>query len=187
LLILYSTTASRIKIFAHTVRRQTSNTQVQDNRPLYARGPTFGVHVDQSYKGAAEHLERFITDDPNAPQHRYQIINVWRPIKTIRKDPFAVSDARTISEDDLVQITVKAGQFLSNSWHVRPNEKHRFYYLNEQTPEEVLMIKCFDSKLDGRARRCPHSAFRDEEREDEESRESVEVRCLLMYADDTAE
>ncbi|CAK4030445.1 Hypothetical predicted protein [Lecanosticta acicola] len=28
------------------------------------------------------------------------------------------------------------------------------------TPEECLLIKCFDTKLDGRARRAPHSAIR---------------------------
>jgi hypothetical protein len=57
--------------------------------------------------------------------------------------------------------------------------------LDRQTPSEVLLIKCFDSKTDGRARRVPHSAFVDEERVDEASRQSIEVRALVFHPDDT--
>ena len=48
-----------------------------------------------------------------------------------------------------------------------------------------MLIKCFDSKTDGRARRVPHSAFIDEEYEGEETRESIEVRALVFHPDDT--
>ena len=67
---------------------------------------------------------------------------------------------------------------------VRPSEGHRWHYLNQQTPGEVLLIKCFDSKTDGRARRVPHSAFIDEERENEVTRESIEVRALVFNEND---
>ena len=70
---------------------------------------------------------------------------------------------------------------------VRPNEKHRWYYLYGQTPEEVLLIKCFDSKLDGRARRVPHTAFVNPETEGEMARESIEVRALVFHEDEGAE
>lgn len=46
-------------------------------------------------------------------------------------------------------------------------------------PEEVLLIKCYDSKVDGRARRAPHSAFFDESTVHERSRESTEVRAFI--------
>ena len=35
---------------------------------------------------------------------RYQIINVWRPIKTIRKDPLGVADATSVDDEDLVPV-----------------------------------------------------------------------------------
>jgi hypothetical protein len=57
--------------------------------------------------------------------------------------------------------------------------------LFKQTPEEVLLIKCFDSKTDGRARRVPHSSFVDQEFEDQDKRESIEVRALVFHPDDT--
>ncbi len=48
----------------------------------------------------------------------------------------------------------------------------------------MLLIKCFDSKTDGRARRVPHSAFVDEGNEDKPMRESIEVRALVFHPDD---
>lgn len=62
---------------------------------------------------------------------------------------------------------------------------HKWNYLYKQTPEEVLLIKCFDSKTDGRARRVPHSAFVNPEHEGEKKRESIEVRALVFHPDDT--
>lgn len=47
-----------------------------------------------------------------------------------------------------------------------------------------MLIKCFDSKLDGRARGAPHSAFVDQGAEAESPRESIEVRALVFHPDD---
>jgi hypothetical protein len=67
----------------------------------------------------------------------------------------------------------------------RKDGGHQWHYLFEQSPEEVMLIKCFDSKTDGRARRVPHSAFVDEEFEESEARESIEVRALVFHPNDT--
>lgn len=79
------------------------------------------------------------------------------------------------------------------TWTVLPPNPsaagHEWYYKNEQTPEEVLLIKCFDSlisegKNEGKiARRAPHCAFVDPERDGEEwsDRESVEIRAICIF------
>jgi hypothetical protein len=115
---------------------------------------------------------------------RFQIINVWRPIKTILKDPLGVAEANSVPDDDLVPVKLIYPDREGETYSVRPNEGHKWFYVNEQRPEEVLLIKCFDSKTDGRARRVPHSAFVDEERENERTRESIEVRALVFHPDD---
>ena len=49
------------------------------------------------------------------------------------------------------------------------------------TPEEVLLIKGWDSRDDGRARYTPHGAFNvPETRDDAPPRESIEVRSLVI-------
>ena len=60
-------------------------------------------------------------------------------------------------------------------------------YRSGQTPEEVTLIKCFDSKLDGRARRVPHTAFVNPATADEDARESIEVRALVFSEDTPAD
>jgi hypothetical protein len=122
---------------------------------------------------------------------RFQIINVWRPIKTIRKDPLAVAGANTVNDDELVPIKLVYPHRTGETYSVRPAKEgrtdggHKWFYLFEQKPDEVTLIKCFDSKTDGRARRVPHSAFVDDEFVDAEPRESIEVRTLVFHPDDT--
>jgi hypothetical protein len=63
----------------------------------------------------------------------------------------------------------------------------RWLYKSGMTPDEVLLIKCFDSKLDGRARRVPHTAFEVPGTEDKEGRESIEIRALVFHENDSLE
>lgn len=179
-----ATGASQIFIFDHTIRRQSSDQRVTDAAKAL-RGPVQRVHIDQSYKAGPERVQHHLPADADRLlKGRYQIINVWRPIKTIRKDPLGVADATSVSEDDLLPVQLIYPDRVGETFTVRPNRNHRWFYLREQTPEEVLLIKCFDSKLDGRARRAPHSAFVDQEAENESPRESIEVRALVFHPDD---
>ena len=66
--------------------------------------------------------------------------------------------------------------------------QHEWYYWSGMTRDEVMLIKCFDTKMDRRCRRAPHSAFEDARflGEGEEVRKSVEVRCLVFWEDESA-
>jgi hypothetical protein len=143
------------------------------------------VHIDQSYAAAPNRVTYHLPDEASTLlAGRFQIINVWRPIRTVLKDPLGVADANSVDDKDLVPIKLiypnREGETLS----VRAAPGHKWHYLFKQTPEEVLLIKCFDSKVDGRARRVPHTAFVDEEFEGESKRESIEVRALVFHPDD---
>ena len=144
------------------------------------------VHVDQSYKAAPNRVTYHLPEEADRLlQGRFQIINLWRPIKTIRKDPLAIADAGSVDDSDLVPVELIYPNRVGETLTVRHNENHRWFYLKEQQPNEVMLIKCFDSKTDGRARRVPHSAFVDESTANEEARESIEVRTLVFHPNDT--
>ena len=50
------------------------------------------------------------------------------------------------------------------------------------TAEEILLLKCFDSKTDGRARFAPHTAFADPTTPAGAApRESIELRTLVFH------
>ena len=52
----------------------------------------------------------------------------------------------------------------------------------EMAADEALLIKCYDSKTDGRARFAPHSAFTDPSTPMCAAlRESIELRALVFH------
>jgi len=78
---------------------------------------------------------------------------------------------------------------LGETYSVAPNDNHKFCYMKDMTPDEVMLIKCFDSRSQGQpsgkegiAGWAPHTAFEDPETPaDAEKRQSIEVRCLVFY------
>ncbi|EAQ84336.1 hypothetical protein CHGG_08350 [Chaetomium globosum CBS 148.51] len=179
------TGARRIHIFNHKVRRGPTQWHHLglDGNNLANRGPVTRTHVDQSYTGAELRLRWEFPDPEEADElleRRYQIINIWRPIETILKDPIAVADANSVPDSDLVAAAMVEEDFEGESWVVRHNPNHRWHFKYRMTPEDVLLIKCFDSDT-FLARRALHSAFEDPAYREERSRQSIEVRCLVLY------
>ncbi|KAF2637221.1 hypothetical protein P280DRAFT_483106 [Massarina eburnea CBS 473.64] len=175
------TGATRVHIFNHKVRRGPTQWHHLGQNNLANRGPVTRTHVDQSYHGAELRLRWEFPDEADElVKKRYQIINIWRPVETILKDPIAVADSSTVPDADLVAAGMTEQDFGGESWVVRYSPDHCWYFMHGQAPGDVLLIKCFDSDV-GVARRALHSAFEDPEYCDRESRQSIEVRCLVLY------
>lgn len=200
------TGASTVHVVSHLVRRsdkeslRATASKLEDSSTITAPPPATYVHIDQSEQGAYTVLND--NPPPNAPSTlqncRFAIINVWRPIKPISKDPLAVCDARSVPDSDLVPVTAYlppkgsmtyaelSGGNSYEVYYAKANPKHRWYYVSDMKPDEVLCIKCYDSKQDGSvARRAPHSAFSDLRTVADRTRESVEVRTLVFWEDET--
>ncbi|KAK2601927.1 hypothetical protein QQS21_004518 [Conoideocrella luteorostrata] len=175
------TGAGKVFIFDHTIRRQAPSDSYKQ-----ARSPVQRVHIDQSYAAALSRVPFHLPSEADALlQGRVQIINVWRPIKTIERDPLAVADANSVPDSDLVVTELIYPNRRGETYAVRHNESHRWFYRSGLSPQQVLLIKCFDSKTDGRARRVPHTAFVDADApEGAPARESIEVRALVFHEDD---
>ncbi|KAK4645176.1 hypothetical protein QC761_000610 [Podospora bellae-mahoneyi] len=173
-----ATGAHHVYIFDHTIRRGS-----QDNRAPDAgfRGPVRSVHVDQSYEASRQRVRYHLPDEADELlAKRFQIINVWRPIKTIFRDPLGVADAHSVPDSDLIGAALIYPDRAGETYVVKPNSSHKWYFKYAQTPEEVTLIKCFDTE-EGVARRVPHSSFIDPDEEDKAPRESIEVRTLVFY------
>ncbi|OBR03160.1 Catalyzes late reaction in the cephamycin biosynthetic pathway [Colletotrichum higginsianum IMI 349063] len=180
-LVLKMTGASRLHIFDHTIRRPNPVASHSDEE----RRPVRQAHIDQSEWASRNQVIRHMGQDATRLlQSRFQIINVWRPIKTIRKDPLAVCDSQSVPDRDILPIKLIYPDWVGEPCTMLPNNDHCWYYKHNQTPEEVMLFKCYESKTDGRARRVPHAAFTDPETVDEEPRQSIEVRVLVFYEDD---
>jgi len=172
--------AKRVFIFDHTIRRK----QAEDAKSGPTnRGPVERVHIDQTYDASVKRVHYHLGDEAERLlSGRVRIINVWRPIHhPVAHKPLAVSDWRSLDEThDLVPVRFIYPHREGSTFSVRYNPNHKWYYLSNQTPEEVTLIKCYDSEVN-RARLTPHSAFPDPTSPPEAPmRESIEVRCLVF-------
>ncbi|KAH9841816.1 uncharacterized protein C8Q71DRAFT_738925 [Rhodofomes roseus] len=172
--------AKRIFIFDHTIRKKPSD---DSDRNALARGPVERVHIDQTFEASVARVRYHLAEDADRLlQGRVRIINVWRPIHhPAAHKPLAVSDWRYLdTEHDLVSVRHIYPHREGSTFGVKYNPGHKWYYLSNQTPDEVTLIKCYDSEVD-RARLTPHSAFLDATTPSElPQRESIEVRCLVF-------
>jgi len=93
-----------------------------------------------------------------------------------------VADSNTVAEEDLVAARIIYEDHERETWTVKPSPAHRWYFKYAQQPDEVLLIKCYDS-LHGVARRAAHSAFQNPQHVDGAWRESIEIRTMVFYDD----
>ncbi|KAI0055917.1 hypothetical protein BV25DRAFT_1981241 [Artomyces pyxidatus] len=183
-LIKELTGASRVVLFDHTIRRRRPG-QIDDSPQK--RQPVAGVHVDQTAASAIARVHRHLppADAEALLRRRFQIINLWRPIGHPALDwPLALCDYRSIdTKRDLVPMTLRYPDRDGETFGVQFNDSHRWKYVRGLTPEEGVLIKCFDSVDDGSvAILTPHTAFADPTTPlDAPKRESIELRALVFY------
>jgi hypothetical protein len=177
-----ATGADRVFIFDHTVRRRVPGAE---DRRDGLRQPVARVHVDHTEKSGPQRVRDLIPDEAETLlRGRVQIINLWRPIRgPLRDSPLAVCDARTVSPGDLVPSDLIYRERTGETYQVRYSDAHRWFYVPEMLAEEALLLKCYDSLTDGRARFAPHSAFTDPTTPaDAAPRESIEIRSLVFHS-----
>lgn len=181
-LIAKATGASRVFIFDHTVRRRVHG--VDDRAAGLPRQPATRVHVDHTARSGPQRVRDFLGDEAEALlKGRVQVINLWRPIRgPLRDAPLAVCDAQSVAAADLVASDLVYRHRVGETYAVTYNPSHRWFYVPEMQPDEALLLKCFDSETDGRARFAPHTAFEDPTAPaDVLPRESIEIRTLVFH------
>ncbi|KAG8752303.1 hypothetical protein FRC12_012039, partial [Ceratobasidium sp. 428] len=133
------------------------------------------------------HLHLPAQDVPTLLSKRFQIINLWRPIQNPAwQFPLALCDFRTVANQpggDFVASTLKYPDRDGETLAVKHNDAHRWKYLAGMTPDEFVLIKCFDSKDDGSvATFTPHTAIEDPNTPpNAPDRQSIEIRALVFY------
>jgi hypothetical protein len=176
------TGASKVFIFDHTLRRRVKGA-VDWSREA-PRQPATRVHVDHTASSGPQRVRDFFGDDAEPLlRGRVQVINLWRPIRgPLRDAPLAVCDAESVAPGDLVASDLVYQHRVGETYGVTFNPSHRWFYVPQMQPDEALLLKCFDSATDGRARFAPHTAFEDPTAPaDAPPRESIEIRTLVFH------
>jgi hypothetical protein len=176
------TGASRVFIFDHTVRQRVPG--AGDRAAGMPRQPATRVHVDHTARSGPQRVRDLLGDEAEELlKGRVQIINLWRPIRgPLRDAPLAVCDARSVAAGDLVPSDLVYRDRVGETYAVTYNPDHRWFYVPEMQSDEALLLKCFDSETDGRARFMPHTAFEDPTvPANVPPRESIELRTLVFH------
>jgi hypothetical protein len=178
-LLKEATGAARVVVFDHIVRNA-ARAKIDKMVKL----PAKGAHNDYTFWSGPQRVRDFFPDEADLLlRHRFAIINVWRPVRgPVMESPFAICDAQTINPDDFVASALiyphRRGEILA----VRFNPRHRWYYFPQMRTDEAVLLKCYDSADDGRARMTAHTGFDDPtSAPGAPPRESIETRAFLFY------
>jgi hypothetical protein len=181
-LVVATTGAARVTVFDHTVRRRAW--EGQDRVPGVARQPVMRVHNDFTEWSGPQRVRDLMGAEAEDLLHRrFAFINVWRPIRGPLLDhPLAVCDARSMRPDDFVGSEQRYEDRIGETYIVKYNPAHRWFYAPAMRADETMFIKCYDSRRDV-ARFVAHSAFADPTTPpDAPPRESIEIRTIAFFA-----
>ena len=174
--------ATRVVVFDHTIRRRTPG--VEDRTPGIPRQPVTRVHGDYTEISGPQRVRDLMgSEADDLLSRRFAIINVWRPIRGPLFDaPLALCDATSLATGDLVPQDLIYRDRTGEIYGLTYNPAHRWYYAPAMQADEALLLKCFDSQIDGRARFMPHTSFADPNAPaDMPPRESIELRTLVFF------
>jgi hypothetical protein len=165
-------------------------------------------HIDYNAESARIMLRNFIPDVWEAAKdiieaedaaaasgteykgRRYAFFSIWRPLKTVTKDPLALCDPNTIDpERDLAYAGLKRPS-LKGDYIAGPviltgvsAQSQKWYWIKEQKEDEVYFLQFFDNyaEKEGRPLGVPHCSPELLDVESGDTRESIETRVVLFW------
>jgi hypothetical protein len=179
-LIKRETGAAKVVVFAHTVR--TADRAVE--RGL--RTPVRSVHCDYTEKSGPQRVRDLLPADEAEMRlgKRFAEFNVWRNIAhdPVEMTPLGLVDSESLAPRDLAVCDLVYADRTGEIYQGVYNADHRWYYFPKMTRDEAILIKCYDSTKDGRARFSLHSAFDDPTSPaNPKPRQSIEARALAFF------
>ncbi|MCI3953479.1 MAG: hypothetical protein K0R53_2979, partial [Burkholderiales bacterium] len=172
--------AQRVHVFDHTLR---SGDEGERDAKLI-REPVLWAHNDYTEWSAPQRVRDLLPDEADALlTRRFAIIQVWRAInRPIHSNPLAIADAQSVAFDDLLVAERRYPGRVGQTYRLRYNAAHRWFYFPKMKRDEALVFKVFDSEKDGRARFTAHTSFIDPQTPPgAPPRQSIEARALAFF------
>ena len=172
--------AKRVVVFDHTLR--TADDELRESKKI--REVVRRVHNDYTGWSAPQRVRDILPDEAEELlKGRFAIIQVWRPIRyPVETNPLALADAQTLSPDDMIISERRYPDRIGQTFAIRYNPAHKWFWFPRMRREEAFVFKVFDSEKDGRARWTAHTAFDDPTTPPHaRPRESIEIRTLAFF------
>ena len=174
--------------------------RASDQTSATVQPPAAEAHVDFTQRSAERIAERlYRRARPEARGfNRFIAFSLWRVLSPPPQDmPLALCEGGSVRDDEGTPNTkvdvdeIPTGEALfapidgeenmtaATIFHYSPD--HRWWYFPDMTPDEVILIKLYDSDH-AKAWRCPHTAFRDASRPGAYPRRSIEYRSIAYFS-----
>src|SRR5438105_9445244 len=172
--------ADRIVVFDHTLRSGSEG----EREAKLVREPVLSAHNDYTEWSGPQRVRDLMGAEAEALlERRFAIIQVWRAIADpIRSNPLAMTDARSVAPEDLLVAERRYPNRIGQTYRLRYNPAHRWFYFPQMRRDEAIVFKVYDSAKDGRARFTPHTSFQDPTTPPgAPPRQSIEARTLAFF------
>lgn len=187
-MVMQHTGASHVIAFDHNLR---SKKRAEDGY-TNMNEPVRFCHNDYTHESGPKRLKALLPETSEEPMsHRYAFINVWRPLmEPVQDKPLALCVASELDPADFIRTEIRhfkeedldTPDHIGEIYSIRHNPNHQWVYLSDMRREEAMLIKCYDSAEDGRARFTPHTAIDLPTLNNQTPpRESIEVRTVAFF------
>jgi hypothetical protein len=176
--------AKRVVIFDHTIRAKINEKQQTTEHATSRRAPVMVVHCDYTENSGPLRVRQLFPDEADELlKHRVVFCNFWKPLKRIVEErPLAMCDVTSSTDKDFITMKLRYRDRDGEIFVMRHSPQHRWWYFPRMTPDQVILLKTYESEVDGRARFIGHSAFDDPNtRPDAPMRESIEIRTMAFF------
>jgi hypothetical protein len=170
-----------VVVFDYTLRSGDES----EREAKLVREPVLSAHNDYTEWSGPQRVRDLLPDEAEKLlAGRFAIIQVWRAInQPIESNPLALADARSVAFTDLMVAERRYPNRVGQTYRLRYNPAHRWFYFPEMRRDEALVFKVYDSATDGRARFTPHTSFDDPNSPPgAPPRQSIEARALAFFA-----
>ena len=172
--------ARRVQVFDHTLR----SGEEAEREARLLREPVLSAHNDYTEWSGPNRVRELLPHEAEVLlKSRFAIIQVWRAIsEPIVSNPLAIADAASVAPEDLLVAERRYPHRVGQTYRLKFNPAHRWYYFPRMRRDEALVFKVFDSEKDGRARFTPHTSFDDPSTPaGAPPRRSIEARALAFF------
>jgi len=179
-LVKQETGAKRVVVFDYTLR--TSDDADREAKKI--REAVQRVHNDYTEWSGPQRVRELLPNEADELlRGRFAIVQVWRAIRhPIESFPLAICEADSVRFSDFVISERRYPNRVGQTYAVKYNPGHKWYWFPRMRRDEALVFKVYDSMKDGRARWTAHTAFADPTAPpNARPRESIEIRTLAFF------
>ncbi|KUJ14030.1 uncharacterized protein LY89DRAFT_152081 [Mollisia scopiformis] len=177
---------AKVVALDHKVRKRHSTFPISNGENYSDPQPVMVAHVDWTPQTIEKKLRLTVGDEKTKVilGGQYQFCHAWRPLfGPLRGYPLAVCDYSTVNPENDYEITddVYENHGVDENYMVYHRPGHKWYYLSDQEPTEILLFREYDSTV-GLMSGIPHCAIPNPvPSEHIMARQSIEVELVIYW------